>query len=56
MFETLTERLGASFSFFKNKKELTEANVDEGLAADQRVVLAPPPTLRDGDRIRLRPN
>ena len=30
--------------------------VDEGLAADQRVVLAPPPTLRDGDRIRLRPN
>ena len=39
MFETLTERLGASFSFFKNKKELTEANVDEGLAAVRQALL-----------------
>jgi len=30
--------------------------VDEGLTADQRVVLSPPPALRDGDRVRLRPN
>ncbi len=31
MFETLTDRLNASFGLFKGKKELTEENVDEGL-------------------------
>ena len=39
MFETLTERLGSSFSFFKSKKELTEANIDEGLAAVRQALL-----------------
>ena len=39
MFETLTERLTGSFSFFKNKKELTEANIDEGLAAVRQALL-----------------
>src|SRR5688572_15564548 len=31
MFESLTERLSRSFGFFRNKKELTEENIDEGL-------------------------
>src|SRR5258706_15579161 len=31
MFETLTQRLGKSFSFLRDKKELTAANVEEGL-------------------------
>ncbi|MEM1449318.1 MAG: signal recognition particle protein [Planctomycetota bacterium] len=39
MFETLTERLTGSFSFFRNKKELTEANIDEGLATVRQALL-----------------
>lgn len=39
MFETLTERLTGSFSFFKNKKELTDANIDEGLATVRQALL-----------------
>ncbi|MEM9798991.1 MAG: signal recognition particle protein [Planctomycetota bacterium] len=39
MFETLTERLTGSFSFFRNKKELTEANIDEGLTAVRQALL-----------------
>ena len=31
MFESLTDRLTNSFSFLRNKKELTEENIDEGL-------------------------
>ena len=31
MFESLTDRLTRSFSFLRNKKELTEENIDEGL-------------------------
>lgn len=31
MFETLTERLSKTFSFLRSEKELTEANVEEGL-------------------------
>ena len=31
MFETLTERLGQSFSLLKGRKELTDENIDEGL-------------------------
>jgi signal recognition particle subunit SRP54 len=31
MFETLTQRLANSFSFLRNQKELTEANIGEGL-------------------------
>jgi signal recognition particle subunit SRP54 len=31
MFESLTDRLARSFTFFRNRKELTEENIDEGL-------------------------
>src|SRR5262245_35129914 len=31
MFESLSDRLASSFAFFRNKKELTEENIDEGL-------------------------
>ena len=30
--------------------------VEAGLEANQRVVLAPPPSLRDGDRVRIQTN
>ena len=39
MFETLTERLTGSFSFFRGKKELTESNIDEGLSAVRQALL-----------------
>lgn len=39
MFETLTERLTSSFSFFRGKKELTEGNIEEGLTAVRQALL-----------------
>lgn len=39
MFETLTERLTGSFSFFRGKKELTESNIEEGLGAVRQALL-----------------
>ena len=33
---------------------LTRVAVEAGLEPNQRIVLAPPPSLRDGDRIRIR--
>ena len=39
MFESLTERLGRSFSFFRGKRELTEENVQEGLSAVRAALL-----------------
>lgn len=30
--------------------------VDQGLQKDQRIVLSPPPSLRDGDRVRVQPD
>lgn len=39
MFETLTERLSGSFSFFRGKKELTESNIDEGLQSVRQALL-----------------
>lgn len=39
MFETLTERLTGSFSFFRGKKELTESNIEEGLSAVRQALL-----------------
>jgi multidrug efflux pump subunit AcrA (membrane-fusion protein) len=31
-----------------------QAHIDDGLKAGETVVVYPPPTLRDGDRVRLR--
>ena len=31
MFETLTQRLTESFGLFRGQRELTEANIEEGL-------------------------
>ena len=39
MFETLTERLTGSFGFFRGKKELTDANIEEGLKAVRQALL-----------------
>lgn len=39
MFETLTERLTGSFSFFRGKKELTESNIEEGLKSVRQALL-----------------
>ena len=33
MFETLTERLTKTFSFLRDRKELTDENIEEGLRA-----------------------
>ncbi len=58
MFETLTERLGSSFSFFKSKKELTEANIEEGLAAVRQARLEADvhskPARDSTDRVKVR--
>lgn len=39
MFETLTQKLTGSFSFFKGKRELTEDNIGEGLTQVRRALL-----------------
>ncbi len=39
MFETLTQRLTQSFSFLRNQKELTEANIGEGLEQVRNALL-----------------
>jgi len=39
MFETLTDRLSKSFAFLRDKKELTEENVEEGLRAVRQALL-----------------
>ena len=40
MFESLTQRLAGSFSFLRDKKELTAENVDEGLREVRAALLA----------------
>jgi signal recognition particle subunit SRP54 len=39
MFESLTQRLSRSFGLFKGKRELTEDNIQEGLAAVRQALL-----------------
>src|SRR5690348_1441330 len=39
MFETLTDRLTKTFSFLRDKKELTDDNVEEGLRAVRQALL-----------------
>ena len=39
MFESLTDRLSGSFSFLKNKKELTPENIEEGLRDVRQALL-----------------
>ncbi len=39
MFESLTQRLSRSFGLFKGKRELTEENIQEGLAAVRQALL-----------------
>jgi signal recognition particle subunit SRP54 len=39
MFETLTQRLTSSFSFLRDKRDLTEENVEEGLRAVRQALL-----------------
>jgi signal recognition particle subunit SRP54 len=39
MFESLTDRLSGSFSFLKNKKELTAENIEEGLRDVRQALL-----------------
>jgi signal recognition particle subunit SRP54 len=39
MFESLTDRLSKSFSFFRGKKELTEDNIAEGLDSVRQALL-----------------
>ncbi|MCP3915039.1 MAG: signal recognition particle protein [bacterium] len=39
MFESLTDRLSSSFSFFRGKKELTADNIEEGLKGVRQALL-----------------
>ncbi|MEY2784693.1 MAG: SRP54-type protein helical bundle domain, partial [Planctomycetota bacterium] len=39
MFESLTQRLTQSFSFLRDKKELTPENIEEGLRAVRTALL-----------------
>jgi len=39
MFESLTDRLTKTFSFLRDRKELTDANIEEGLGAVRQALL-----------------
>ena len=39
MFETLTQRLTKSFSFLRDKKELTDESIEEGLSQVRAALL-----------------